>query len=80
MKAIVTKYHGPTNTQGTRISASVEGHRVTVARDYSLNADENHAAAAMALKHKLEWRGKMVGGTLPNGDMAWVFKSDIEIE
>ena len=79
MKAIVTKYFVETDTKRARFDASVEGHRVTSLRKYELDIVENHAAVAMYLKHKLGWKGKMVGGFLPNTDMVWVPKEEIEI-
>ena len=66
-QAIVTKYHGPTNTRGSRISAKCAGGRVSVPYDYALNNDQSHAAAAAALAAKLGWSGRMVGGGSPDG-------------
>jgi hypothetical protein len=75
MRAITTKYMGQTNTRGSRIKATSDGASATVHLDHSLNMDENHAMAAVALKDKLGWSGPMVGGSLGSGEMAWVFKS-----
>jgi hypothetical protein len=80
MKVIITTYFVQTDTQWARFAASVEGHRATIRRNYELDMVENHAAAAMALRHKLGWKGKLVGGILPDGNMAWVPKDEIEIE
>ena len=74
-QAILTRYHGPTNYRGSRISADYAGGRVYVGYEHELNLAENHANAANVLVHKLEWNtdnGKWVGGTIPSGDMAWV--------
>ena len=74
MKAIVTKYHGPANVKGTRYSATAEGGcRVILSADDSVTSDANHALAAIALCHKYGWKGELVPGGLPNGDMVWVF-------
>jgi hypothetical protein len=74
LQAIQTRYFGPGNVEGSRIKAtSASGITATVGYDHALNADENHASAARMLKAKLDWKGTMVGGALPNGDRAWVF-------
>jgi len=74
-KAIVTKYHGPTNARGSRISASdLDGNRVVVSMDYTLNSDSNHERAAVALADKMGWKGNLAGGALKHG-YAFVFVS-----
>lgn len=76
MKAITTKYHGPTNHRGSRISASAEGgHRVTVIYDDALNMTdgENHDAAVRALCQKCNWGGTLVRGQLANGGYVYVW-------
>ena len=55
MQAIQTKYHGPTNTRGTRISAKCSAGRISLPWDHSLNFEENHRKAAEALIVKLHW-------------------------
>jgi hypothetical protein len=50
--AIRTRYHGPTNTKGSRFSATYDGNRVTVSYDYGLNPTENHCIAAQAFLEK----------------------------
>ncbi len=70
-QAIVTRYHGPTNTRGSRISATACGGRVVVPYDYAGEVFDNHAAAAMALAAKLNWGGEWAGGVLPSGDYAF---------
>ena len=55
MKAIVTKYHGATDTRGSRISAIAEGgHRVSVGYDSGLELIDNHAEAVRKLCAKLD--------------------------
>jgi len=73
MQAIVTKYHGPTDARGSRISARCVGGRIFVSYDHALDSEENHEAAARALARKLEWSGVLVAATLPDGSMAHVF-------
>lgn len=74
MKAIVTKFHGPTDFKGSRYSASAEGvSRVILQTDYALSSDKNHERAALALANKYGWLKdgtRLVGGGLPDGRMA----------
>ena len=65
-QAIITKYHGPTNTRGSRISAACWGGKVSVSYDHGLNATENHEAAAGALIVKMGWSGQWTGGGTPD--------------
>lgn len=46
---ILTKTLPATNTKGTRVRAAGGGRQVTLAWDYSLSHDLNHARAASAL-------------------------------
>ncbi len=74
MKAIKTKYLGPTDTRGSRISASDEdGNRITIPYPHELNNDRGHLAAAEALCRKMKWSGELNGGSLKNG---YVFTFD----
>lgn len=79
MQAIQTKYHGPTNINGSRFTARCDAGRVTVGYDHGLNVAENHVAAARALMVKLGWaKGdnasmQIVSGQLPDGSWAHVF-------
>ena len=76
MKAIRTRYHGPTNTRGARISATTEDrNRCSIPYPHELNRDEAHALAARTLCKKYNWNDKMIGGGLGN-DMVWVFVHD----
>lgn len=68
-QSIITRYHGPTNHRGSRVSAvSASGHRVNLHWDDALNTDGNHAAAALTLARKLGWSGDWHGGALGTGD------------
>ena len=74
MKAILTRYHGPSNVRGARISASdSDKNRVSISYPHELNTDKAHALAAKTLCEKMNWRGEMIGGRLANGDMVWTF-------
>lgn len=78
MIAIECKYHGPTDTRGSRITASTcNGQRVTISYPYELSGDEVYKAAADALVKKLGWgfEGKLVGGHVKDG-MVFVFAFD----
>lgn len=65
LQAIVTKYHGPTNYKGARISATALAGRVVVSYDYG--ASDPHDVAALALCAKMGWHGDLVSGGMPDG-------------
>jgi hypothetical protein len=68
MKAIKTKYKGPTNTRGSRIIASDEdGNKVTISYPYELSGEDCHRKAAVALCEKMGWGRDLVSGSLKNG-------------
>ena len=80
MRAIQVKYLGPTTTKGTRwkAEAAMAGNTITVAHDYSMGADDNAKAAALALMEKVGWhvRHEIHGsGTLPNGDFVFTLRN-----
>jgi hypothetical protein len=76
MQAIRTRYHGPTNSRCSRISAKCEAGSISVSYDHALNIDGNHKAACDALRKKLGWMTEyykpMIGGVF-DGDYYWVF-------
>ncbi len=79
MKAITTKFHGPTNMRGSRYSATdSDGNKVTISTDYALSSEGNHDAAAIALCAKMGWTGHDLvrGGT--KGGNVYVFDSQYE--
>lgn len=68
MKAIFTKYHGPTNYKGARISASdSDGNRVTISYPYELSGEAVHRKAADALCAKMGWTGELIAGGTKTG-------------
>ncbi len=75
MQAIETRYHGPTNNNGSRISARCDAGRIIVGWDHALDTAQNHAAAAKALATKLGWltHGLWVGGSLPGNHTGYAF-------
>ena len=76
MKAIRTRYHGPSNVKGARISATdgerCAGHTLVMPYDHSLNSDELNRKAAHAFRDWKGWKGELTGGGFQN-DMYWVF-------
>ena len=67
MKTITTKFHGPTNTRGSRYSATDGDNRVSVSDDDTLNSGKNHDRACLALCKKLRWKGRMISGGTKTG-------------
>ncbi len=90
MLAITTKYHGPTNHRGSRISATVQDgndfkRRVYVDYDYELSpsGDAVYRKAAEAMCEKLTAEGfaytkpsKMISGYAGTGGYVFVFTPD----
>ena len=74
MIAIETKYHGPTHTKGSRISASANGHRVSIPYPHELSGMDCHRKAALALQAKMGWPGTLIGGGTRSG-YVFVFTS-----
>ena len=80
MKAIETKYHGPTNTRGARISASdLDGNRISLPYPHELSGEAVHRQAAEALRDKMGWAGEMIGGATKRG-YAFVFVTFEDVE
>jgi hypothetical protein len=72
-QAITTRYHGPTNHRGSRITAFANAGRITVSYDPARNPDENHRAAMMAFCERFKWEGQSYHpGGLPDGSTVWV--------
>lgn len=65
-QAIVTKYHGPTNTRGSRVSAACDAGKVFLVWDNGLDYSSNYMAAAEALVRRLVWQGLWRGGGMPS--------------
>lgn len=74
MKAILTKYIGPSNTKGGRIIASdCDGNKVTISYPDEISGyEECHRVAAEKLCAKMQWKGEMVAGAIKGG-YAFVF-------
>jgi hypothetical protein len=71
MQAIRTRYHGPTNSRGSRIIAKCGGGSVVMPYNHALNLDGNHAAAAQMLLERMGWPGVYHGGQFEH-DYYWV--------
>ena len=71
-QAIQTKFLGPTNTRGARVSARADAGRVIVSWDHAIGISENHKAAAVALARRFGWPEDMDGGGLPGSGFAFI--------
>lgn len=71
MKAIRTRYIGPSNTRGSRIIAS-DGDRNSLSIPYphALTTDDAHELAAYKLMQKMGWPNELNGGGFQN-DNYW---------
>lgn len=78
MKAIETKYLGPTDFRGARIKADDgDGNTITIPYPYEgAYGDDKHRRAAVALCEKMQWTGAdtLVGGATKRG-YVFVFTS-----
>ena len=73
--AIITRYHGPTDTKGARISARMMTARpLFVPYAYELTERDAHAAAAAALMAREGWPVgcPMAVGVMPDGGCVFV--------
>lgn len=66
-QAIETKYHGPSNIKGARVSATAAAGRIILSWNHALNFEDNHEAAAKAFADKFEWSGRWFGGATKSG-------------
>ena len=74
MKAIHTKYFGPTNYHGSRIRAKDGAkHSITIPYPHELSGEEVYRKAAEALRDKMGWEGYLTGGWLQEGEYVFVF-------
>jgi hypothetical protein len=78
MKAISTRYIGPTNTRGARLVASDgDGNRCTIPYPMNLSGAAVHASAALALCQKKAWSGELIAATTAEGYVfVWVNGSE----
>ena len=75
MKAIETRYIGPTNFKGARIKADDgDGNTLTISYPYELSGEDVHRKAAEGLRDKMHWTGDLLGGSTKRG-YVFVFTS-----
>lgn len=81
MKAIVVKFHGPTNRRGQRLSAKGAnwGERRFYAYDYALGTEENQLSVATQYMYDMGWghlvdKTELVGGELGPCETVYVLK------
>ena len=82
MRAIRTKFAGPTDTRGSRIIATSRAGRTVMPYRYELSAGENHAAAAAAhVTARMSPRGpfSLTSGELLAGEHAHVVAVVVEV-
>jgi hypothetical protein len=64
---ITTRYHGPTNHKGSRVSArTYGGRRITILWDYALGIAENHDRAARLLAERERLTGRFLRVCAPD--------------
>ena len=67
--SVVTTYHGPTDSKGARIGAKWADKRLTISRDYSVDAELDHERAARAIVDRDSENGEVYvlrGGRVDN--------------
>lgn len=69
MQAILTRYHGATDTKQARVTAWCQAKRIIRNWDDGLDIDGNHDATAKELAESLGWLeySTLHGGGLPDG-------------
>jgi hypothetical protein len=73
MKAIRTKFYGPTNTKGAKIVATDgEKNTITISYPYELNVENAHRLAAIKLCEKMGWSTNILPGWFKN-ECYWIF-------
>lgn len=76
--AITTRFNGPTNSKGSRYTASAGGKagggsdRLVRNGEHEMSPLRNRAAVAKALAVKLEWEGLWMAGGLNGSDVVFV--------
>jgi hypothetical protein len=75
MKAIRSKYHGPTASKGGRIVVSDGDTRLSLPYSPEQTDDQNHRHAVFAFCANRRWSGTLVGGQVAKrGKMdSWVW-------
>jgi hypothetical protein len=72
MRAIRTRYSGPTSSRGSRIHATdADQNHTSIPYPSWLSRDDAHAYAAYTLMKKMHWPNELYGGSF-GVDMYWV--------
>ena len=76
MKAINTKYFGPTSRRSSGIKAhDYDGNSVTISYPHEYSGAAAYAKAAVALCVKMGWTGELVAGGTKEGDHVFCFSA-----
>lgn len=67
MFSIVTKFLGPTNTQGSRIRATCNGKSKMVSYDHAMGSVENHIEAVKEFARVFHYSGTYAIGETETG-------------
>lgn len=74
MKAIRTRYSGPTNTRPSKITATdSDGNRVTVSYSTAEDWGDPHEYVAYLLMQKMGWSNELFGGGFGH-DQYWTMR------
>jgi hypothetical protein len=76
MQAIIVKFHGPTNTKGSRLKVDMKGFKsLEVAFPYEFDSIEayDYAVKVFCIRNKINY-SILVGGEMPKGERVYVFK------
>jgi hypothetical protein len=78
MKAISTRYLGPTEQRRSQVKADDgEGNSITNAWDSSKSGVENHGQAALDLCKKMGWKGYLADGAVAGSvGTVWIFMDE----
>lgn len=72
-RIIETRYHGPTDTRGSRVSARLpSGEKLSAPWAYELGIEDNHTSAAVALCERLGWPAPTLAGNSVGGNRLYV--------
>jgi hypothetical protein len=72
MQAIRTRYIGPSEVRGSRVTAKCEAGRITMEWDDALDVEDNHRAACAKLCAKLGWEARHYVPGWFDSDCYWV--------
>lgn len=82
MQAIITKYHGPTNTRGSRIIGKAGNVTVTCDPNDSrrMHHEDIHAECAKQVAAKLGWSGEWAACQVDRVGWVWVPCDDRNVD